>query len=163
VSCGTKLAVLGNHDLWTDYTAITDTLTAAGATVLVNQAVALPSPWSALTIVGLDDPWSGSSEAATAFAGTDASAARIVLCHGPDGLEAVREYDFHLYLCGHTHGGHLATPWGALVVPEGRLCRRYLAGFARVGAADVFVSRGIGGVEVPFRTWAPPDLLVIDL
>jgi predicted MPP superfamily phosphohydrolase len=32
-----------------------------------------------------------------------------------------------------------------------------------VNDADVYVSRGIGGVEVPFRTFAPPDVLLIDM
>ena len=48
-------------------------------------------------------------------------------------------------------------------MPEGHLCRQYPAGFARVKDADVYVSRGIGGVEVPFRIFAPPDVLLVDI
>lgn len=163
VSCTAKLAVLGNHDLWTDDRAIVRTLEGAGATVLVNQAVPLPEPWDDVVVVGLDDPWTGQCDAPAAFAGTNGEPVRVVLCHGPDGLRPAGPFAFDLFLCGHTHGGHVATPWGPVFMPEGTLCRQYPGGFARINDADVYVSRGIGGVEVPFRTFAPPDVLLIDL
>ena len=154
--------MLGNHDLWTDYDAIAATLTDAGATVLVNSAVRLPAPWTDIAIVGLDDPWTGQCDAPAAFAEAGDAAVRVVVCHGPDGIGHLAGFDFRLYVCGHTHGGHVASPWGPVVVPEGRLCRRYPAGFARAHDADVFVSRGLGGIEVPFRVFAPPDILLVD-
>lgn len=163
VSAASKLAVLGNHDLWTDHGAIVRTLEDAGSAVLVNQAIRLPEPWDDVVVVGLDDPWTGQCDAPAAFAGTSGEPVRVVLCHGPDGLHPAGAFAFDLFLCGHTHGGHVATPWGPVFMPEGRLCRQYAGGFARVGGADIYVSRGIGGVEVPFRTFAPPDVLLIDL
>lgn len=163
IACAAKIAVLGNHDLWTDDGAIVAALSSAGATVLVNEAVTLPAPWHDVAVVGLDDPWTGQCDAAAAFAQTNGESVRIVLCHGPDGLHPASGFDFDLFVCGHTHGGHVATPWGPIIVPEGRLCRQYAGGFARANGADVYVSRGIGGVEVPFRTCAPPDVLLIDL
>jgi len=163
VSAPAKIAVLGNHDLWTDDRAIVETLTDAGATVLVNQAVTLPDPWHDVVVVGLDDPWTGRVRCGGSLAQTNGEAVRIVLCHGPDGLHSSAAFDFNLFLCGHTHGGHVATPWGPLFMPAGNLCRQYPGGFARLNGADVYVSRGIGGVEVPFRTWAPPDVLLIDI
>jgi uncharacterized protein len=53
VSSAITLAVLGNHDLWTWDGAIADALSSAGASVLVNQAVALPTPWSDVVVIGL--------------------------------------------------------------------------------------------------------------
>jgi len=43
------------------------------------------------------------------------------------------------------------------------MCSRFPAGFARFADAVVYVSRGVGAVELPIRTFAPPDILVLDL
>lgn len=158
-----KLAVLGNHDLWADDAAIVETLRASGVDVLVNDAVALPEPWEDVVVLGLDDPWTGRCDVAAALTQAGDRPVRIVLCHSPDALVHAPTLGFDLYVCGHTHGGHLATPWGPIVLPDGELCRHFPGGFARTGGADVFVSRGIGGTEVPMRTFAQPDVLLVDL
>jgi uncharacterized protein len=153
-------AVLGNHDLWADDGAVVKTLQDAGATVLINQTAALSDH---VDLVGLDDPWSGVCDVDAALTDARGDRTRIVMCHNPDGLDQIGDRPFDVFLAGHTHGGHLATPWGPVILPSGRLCRRYLAGFYAHGRGLVFVSRGVGCVEPPFRTWAPADLLVLDL
>jgi predicted MPP superfamily phosphohydrolase len=40
---------------------------------------------------------------------------------------------------------------------------RPLPGFARFNGAEVFVSRGVGSVDLPGRLFAEPDVLVLDL
>jgi predicted MPP superfamily phosphohydrolase len=40
--------------------------------------------------------------------------------------------------------------------------RLYPWGFHDVDGLQLFVSRGVGGSLVPFRTWAPPDVAVFD-
>ena len=162
VACPVKLGVLGNHDLWTHDDRIVAALESAGATVLVNQAVALPPPWEQVTVVGLDDPWTGSCDAEAAFATVPEHSARIVLCHAPDGLLQLENRRFDLYLCGHTHGGQIATPWGPLVMPRGTLCRQFHAGPRQMHGSTVLVSRGVGGVELPLRLYAPPDVIVVE-
>jgi uncharacterized protein len=163
MQCPVMLGVLGNHDLWTDDAAIVRTLERAGVRVLVNEAVRLPAPWSDVDVVGLDDPWSGVCDGQAGFARGDGAAFRIVLCHAPDGLLEAGRHPFDLYLCGHTHGGHVATPWGPIVLPRGRLCRLFPGGFATFEAKEVFVSRGVGHIGIPFRTFAEPDVLILDL
>lgn len=159
----TKLAVLGNHDLWAEDHLIVAALEEAGATVMINDAARLPAPWHDVAIVGLDDPWTGTCDAAKAFAQLGDEPFRIVLCHGPDGLGQLEGRAFDVYLCGHTHGGHIATPWGPIVLPNGAMCRLFPSGFGRHGGREVFVSRGIGGIELPIRTFASPDVLILDL
>ncbi len=163
VECPVKIAVLGNHDLWTDDRAIVETLSGAGAEVLVNQSVRLPSPWADVAVVGLDDPWAGDCDAEAALATPDGEAFRIVVCHSPDGLLRMGESGFDLFLAGHTHGGQVASPWGPIVMSHGRMCRRYPAGLGAFNNQRVVVSRGVGGIEVPVRTYAPPDILLIEL
>jgi len=159
-----KLAVLGNHDLWTHHDRIERALEAAGANVVINDAVR----FEGITIVALDDPWTGAPDAERAFASVGASEAVLVLCHAAEGVPAAeRELgrigaSRALYLCGHTHGGHVATPWGPIVVP-GRIGRRYPSGLHELEALHLYVSRGVGATEVPVRTFAPPEIAVFEI
>lgn len=166
VPARTKVAVFGNHDLWADDCAVEQALEAGGARVLVNRAIALQPPHDAVAVVGLDDPLTGQPDGARAFssAGADRAALVVAACHSPDGLEHVAGRGAALLVAGHTHGGQIALPGHVpIVVPAGRLARRYPHGLHRIGAMHLFVSRGLGGVEVPVRAWAPPDVAVIDL
>jgi predicted MPP superfamily phosphohydrolase len=153
-------AVLGNHDLWAEDEAIVRTLHEAGATVLINRTVPLSDH---VDLVGLDDPWSGQCDVDRALSSARAGRFRIVMCHNPDGVLHLGDAPFDLFLAGHTHGGHLATPLGPVHLPSGHLCRELHAGFYTRGSGLIFVSRGVGHVEPPFRVWAPSDILVLDL
>jgi predicted MPP superfamily phosphohydrolase len=163
VPCPVKLAVLGNHDLWASDEAIVQALTGAGVRVLVNEVASLPAPWSDVVVVGLDDPWTGRCDAVAAAAQLDGQPFRLILCHSPDGLGLLSGLRFDLFLAGHTHGGQIAAPWGPIVLPHGRLCRQYPSGLARFGSGVVYVSRGVGTVELPARSFAPPEVVVLDL
>jgi predicted MPP superfamily phosphohydrolase len=157
-----KYAVLGNHDLWADHDHITRELERAGVRVLVNESARLPAPFDHVSVCGLDEYWSGDADAASAFAG--AAPVRILLMHAPSGLLAVNGEPFSVAVCGHTHGGHLALPGERpIYIPQRALNGRYPFGRFRLPEpqrGDLIVSRGIGHLEAPFRTWAPPDVIV---
>jgi predicted MPP superfamily phosphohydrolase len=167
--------VMGNHDLWTRHTIIERALTRAGAVHLLNRSVRLPAPHDRVTIVGLDDPWTGDIDARAAMRDVARECAPIILCHSPDGLpfaaSALAEADPDanagggtraLFVCGHTHGGHVSTPFGPVVVP-GRVGKEFPSGLHRVRGIDLYVSRGVGGIEVPVRTYARPEVAIFDL
>lgn len=165
-----KLAVLGNHDLWTDHGLVEEALSAAGVTVLVNDGAWLGSD-GLVGVVGLDDPWTGALDAERAFRITLGTApeALVVLCHSPDGLPAAHEAHAELapdlpclYLCGHTHGGQVSTPLGPPIVP-GRYGKRYPFGHHEHEGLPLFVSRGVGATELPVRTYAPPEVVIVEL
>jgi len=67
-----------------------------------------------------------------------------------------------LMLCGHTHGGQIALPSGPVVV-HGPLGRRWPAGFHDADGVPLFVSRGIGAVDLPLRAWAPSDVALLEI
>jgi len=158
-----KLAVLGNHDLWTRHELIEDALARAGATVLVNTAVRLPAPYSDVAMVGLDDPWTGRPDPEQAFAVHPDAGLCITVCHAPEGLPHLLGRGVALMLCGHTHGGQVALPGGPLIV-HGRYGRKWPSGLHRIeGDLQLFVSRGLGGAELPIRTYAPPDVTLFTL
>ena len=54
-------------------------------------------------------------------------------------------------------------PGNRPVVVPGPLGRTYSHGLHDHGGTALFVSRGIGGIEVPVRTWARPDVVIVDL
>ncbi len=156
------LAVLGNHDLWTTHERLEASMVAAGAALIVNANVRLEAPHDAIAVVGLDEPWTGAPDAERAFRGSGSAEVRVVLCHSPDGVPLLEGRNVSLFVCGHTHGGHVALPWGPVIVP-GPMGKEMPSGFHEAHGAHVFVSRGLGGIELPFRTFAPPDIGVITL
>ncbi len=169
VPAAQKFGVLGNHDLWTRHEGLERALEHAGARMLINRGFMLAGPHSGVAIAGLDEPWTGSIDAPAAFRDTSDAEMIIVLCHSPDGVPAATEALLRhprrpeaLFICGHTHGGHIAAPWGPLIVP-GRQGKRFSAGLYQEGPLRIFVSRGIGGIELPIRTFARPEVVVLDL
>jgi predicted MPP superfamily phosphohydrolase len=163
VPAPTKLAVLGNHDLWTDHGVVERALEAGGARVLVNQSARLPGTHDDVAIVGIDEPWSGAPDAARAFASLDGDeAVRIAVAHAPEGIPFVQNRGAALLLCGHTHGGQVALPRGPVVV-HGPLGRKYPTGLYDVDGMRVYVSRGVGNVDLPLRVNAPAEVALFTI
>jgi len=155
-----KLAVMGNHDLWTHHGLIEDALAEAGARVLINDAVRLPSPHDDIAILGLDDPWTGQPDGARAVAACGDATVRLGVCHSPDGVPFVRGRGVSLLLTGHTHGGQIALPGPRPIIVPGPLGKRWPFGLHREDDLILFVSRGVGTTELPIRTFATPDIAV---
>lgn len=162
VPADVKLAVMGNHDLWTRHDLIEAALARAGVTVLINQAVHLPAPFDDVAIVGLDDPWTGSPDPERALQGAAGAAIKLAVAHSPEAVPMLAGRGLSLLLCGHTHGGQIALPSGPVVV-HGKHGRRFPAGLFDVGDLRLFVSRGLGAVELPFRAYARPDVSLFTL
>jgi uncharacterized protein len=158
-----KFAVLGNHDLWTNDQLITRELNAAGVTVLVNRNVPLAFPFDNVSICGIDDPWTGSADAAKAF--KDAKPVRIFLTHSPDGLLLLGDEKYALGLAGHTHGGQIALRDGTPIISaDGPLSRSHSRGrFEVFGNGPLIVSRGVGCSNLPIRINSDPELIICTL
>jgi predicted MPP superfamily phosphohydrolase len=155
-----KFAVLGNHDLRADHAHIVQRLEHAGIEMLTNRHVTLATPFDDVSLCGLDDPTHGWPDAGAALDG--ASGTRIVLMHSPEGLRALAGRRFDLALCGHTHGGQIAAPWGqAILLPSGALNRQYTRGWFELDGGisrTMLVSRGVGCSTVPVRIFAAPEV-----
>ncbi len=156
-------AVLGNHDLWVDYGYIERRLEHAGVELLTNRNVRLRPPFDRVWVCGLDDADCGFPDAEAALAGADG--VRIVLMHAPDGLLTLGDEHFEVAFCGHTHGGQIALPGGrAIVLPNGRLNRRFARGVHELERhRHLVVSLGVGYSTVPFRAFAPPEVVRCEL
>ncbi len=152
-----KIAVLGNHDLWTDHPLLERALASAGVRVLVNEAVALDD----VALIGVDDPWTGDCDAEAALRSAQSNVC-VAIAHAPEALPALAGRVDAL-LCGHTHGGQIALPGGRAVIVPGHFGRRFPHGVHSVDGTTLVVSRGVGAVELPIRTFAPPDVVLLTL
>ncbi len=162
VPAAVKVAVLGNHDLWTDHALIEAALERAGVRVLINDAAFLPAPHDDVAIVGLDEPWSGDADPDRAFAAAAGARLTVAVAHSPEGYPFVRGRGAPLLLTGHTHGGQIAAPSGPIVV-HGALGRRWPAGLFKLPDLQLYVSRGLGMVDLPLRLFAAPDVTLFTL
>jgi uncharacterized protein len=160
VPATTKLAVMGNHDLWTHHELLEDALAEAGARVLINDAVRLPAPHDDVAMLGLDDPWTGKPDGAKAVTACGDAKVLLGVCHSPDGVPFLRGRGVSLLLSGHTHGGQIALPGPRPIIVPGPLGKRWPFGRHREDDLTLFVSRGVGTTELPIRTFATPDIAV---
>jgi len=155
-----KLAVLGNHDLRADRATVLRGLGSAGVRVLDNEPVRLPEPFDDVTICGVSDATRGNPRPDLAIDGTPGT--RVVLMHSPEALRAIGHRAFGLALCGHTHGGQIALPWGTpIVMSGGDLNRRYARGSFTLNGDPprrLLVTNGVGCSTAPVRLFAVPEV-----
>ncbi len=160
------LAVLGNHDYWTDAQRVRAALTAAGVIVLENESVQR----GPVTVAGIGDAFSGHDDIAATLASSHAPRGLIVvLTHSPD-LALRLPPGLRLVLAGHTHCGQVVLPLiGTLPgqsphEPGRRIYNpRYRCGVIHDPGRTVIVTGGVGAGALPVRFGAPPDFWLITL
>jgi predicted MPP superfamily phosphohydrolase len=152
--------VTGNHEY---YSGADGWLAAArdlGFHALRNQRVTIAEGQDALDLAGVDDfeahRYGGDhgADLARATAGRDPARELVLLAHQPRQIRAAARHGVGLQLSGHTHGGQ-AWPWhyAARAQQDG-----YLAGYARLGATQMYISRGCGYWGPPVRIGASPEV-----
>ena len=159
------VAVLGNHDHWTDAGLIRRTLQDTGIHVLDNDAIER----GPIAVVGIGDAFTDHADVSAAFAAAaPLPGARVVLTHMPDWKAMPPPGGASLVLAGHTHCGQAVLPLiGPVVINSPRLDRalydpRYRCGAVRDKDRLVIVTAGIGA-SLPLRIGAPPDLWLLTL
>jgi predicted MPP superfamily phosphohydrolase len=155
-------AVLGNHDHWLNASLVTECLESAGVTLLTNRGVRVDCPEGSLWLCGVDDLWTGEPDIAAALDGRDGDEIAILLSHNPDFAPAAAEQGVDLMLSGHTHGGQIRL-FGRTLFSNSSYGDTYLAGWSRLHDTDVYVSRGIGSVEIALRLGAPAEISLISV
>ncbi len=141
--------------------------------LLVNASAAIERDGAKISIVGVDDPYSGFDDFDAAFQGVDRDGFVIVLAHCPSASERALTAGADLVLSGHTHGGQLRVPgfgvlWTHMKAPTPLNDGLYFAAKecpdipAKPGAA-VFVHRGLGTSKIPIRFLCRPEIVYITL
>ncbi len=167
--------VTGNHEARVaGLNGFLESLSAAGITVLQNEAVPLARNGDAITLMGLNDPVmvtkrvDGNDEAALRDALTALTATErgftILLSHRPEWFSLYREFGMDLVFSGHAHGGQVRLPFvGGLIAPNQWFFPEYDAGVFREGTSAMVVSRGIGPSIIPLRINNRPEIVVAEL
>lgn len=177
-------AVLGNHDYAMrkkDGTPdeelagrIERALEEAGIVVLQNESHPLPAATSDdsgedLYIIGIGANWPGKDDPESALSDVPDSAARIVVMHNPNTLEALPAHSAPLAVAGHTHGGQIRLPfspnWSYLTFVKADAV--HVDGWIESERAQpgnrLYVNRGIGFSTLPLRINCMPEITVFNL
>lgn len=165
IECPQRYAILGNHDVLVGTHAVTDALVTHGIPVLANSSVTLDRDGRRLWLAGTADVLEGRPNLAAALpaARNPDQEPLILLAHEPDYADHVVGHQISLLLSGHTHGGQIRIPFlPPLLLPE--MGTRYVEGLFRLhDGMQLYVNRGIGAVNLPFRFRCPPEISVITL
>jgi len=155
-------AVLGNHDYRVDADAITLALRRRRIEVLRNQHVALGFGRTCLYLAGIDDYGYGADLRRT-MRGIPRDAATILLAHNPRIISLAARHGVSLVLSGHTHGGQVNIPLLGTVYGRSPERMRYKIGWDRLGTTQIYVSRGIGTIVLPWRLRCPAEISHLEL
>ena len=170
--------VTGNHDLRrADYDRFQSDLDKTGMITLRDQSVLLERGGAAVTLTGIDDPFSDDGN--TIRENVAASIAKIqttenyhiVLFHRANHMDLLKNHGFDLVLSGHMHGGQIRLPNGrGVCAPKSSwssgspmLFPKYCAGHYRYKDMNMIVNRGIGNPMIVPRLFNRPELTVVIL
>jgi uncharacterized protein len=156
------LAILGNHDAWTDPDLVQTTLETAGVDVLSNQVVTLNRSLAQLHIGGVDDVWAQRDHLNEVLDALPSTGAAILLAHEPDFADtSAATGRFDLQLSGHSHGGQIHIPFMKRVLPP--LAYKYPFGQYQVGSMIQYTNRGVGSSGIPIRFNCRPEITIFTL
>ena len=156
-------ASLGNHDHWYGQLGdLRNIFSRCGIPLLVNAHKIIHSDLGDFAVAGIDDLRAGEPNLGAALQGLDAGLPTILLSHRPEIFPMAVARGIPLTLAGHYHGGQikLSLPTGGLSLAD--LITPYPEGHYRMGAGNLYVSRGIGTTFTPIRN-VPPEITLIDL
>lgn len=180
-----KYAVLGNweHFARVDRARLARVYERRNCRLLVNESVVHRHAGREVLVTGVDDLLAGQPRLAAALRGHEARPHHIILAHCPlqrdylhgdlpalpwmgappppePGSAELARFAPRLVLSGHTHGGQVNLlgycpwlPWGS---------GPYVSGWYTDREPHLYVSRGLGTVDLPARFGAPPELPCFD-
>ena len=150
-------AVLGNHDFRVGAGFVERALAGQHIQVLRNRNVPLHENGDTLHVAGVDDYGYG-ADLPRALAGIPADSPTVLLAHNPRLVQAAACHDVSLMLSGHTHGGQVNLPLLGSVYGRTPEQLRFKIGWDRLGATQIYVSRGIGTIVLPWRLRCPAEI-----
>jgi uncharacterized protein len=159
--CGV-VAVLGNHDFRVGADVIERALRRRRIEVLRNRHILLSEGGDILPVAGVDD-YSYGANFAAALRGIPDGAPTVLLAHNPRLVSLAACHGVSLMLSGHTHGGQINLPLFGTVYGRSPERLRFKIGWDRLGATQIYVSRGIGTIVLPWRLRCPAEIPLLVL
>ena len=165
--------VTGNHEFWSKKEdEMKEFLASKGVTVLEGNARNISINGNDIDICGVDDPtYMTESEWEERLDRADKESNpgnyRILLSHRPEKVEAYKNYDFDLILCGHAHGGQWRIPFTkrGIAAPNQGLLPAYVDGLYDFdNGSEMIVSRGLARERMPYpRFFNHPEVVIIEM
>jgi len=176
-----NFAVLGNHDIGTYFPGyssadidtnirhMSDLITSSGYRLLKDENTIVKIGDAKLGIAGVITrgryPHISHGNLSAAIAGLDSADFRILITHDPNHWDSdVKDKtNIDLTLSGHTHGMQIGIitknlRWSPSVYFYPRWNGLYTS-----GKQFLYVNRGLGVIQIPFRIFMPPEITVIKL
>lgn len=157
------VAVLGNHDHWTDASIVRHALKQASVLELNNAAHTLRRGGDVLHIAGLDDAWAHKARMDLLLSQLPEHGAAILLAHEPDFADTyTKTRRFDLQLSGHSHGGQVRVPLsGPIRLPP--YGKKYHSGLYDVEGMALYTNRGLGMLQPYVRFNCRPEITIFHL
>jgi predicted MPP superfamily phosphohydrolase len=157
------LAILGNHDHWTNPQVVRAMIPTAGMIDLNNAVYTLQRGEAVLHFAGVDDYWERKADLESVLNQLPDDGAAVLLAHEPDFADiSAASGRFDLQLSGHSHGGQVILPFiGPPVLPT--YGRKYPVGLYQVGDMIQYTNRGVGMVGPYVRFNCRPEITVFTL
>ena len=152
-------AVLGNHDTHQAVRLLED----MNVRVLLNESVSLHRNAQQITLTGTDDPHYYHHPEATDALRRSPKGFKVALVHSPELYEEAAAGGYHLYLCGHTHGGQVCLPGGTPVLRNLKKGRRLAQGRWRFKQMIGYTSAGCGVSGLPVRFFSRGEITLFTL
>ena len=157
------VAILGNHDYWTNPHIIRWVLKESAIIDLSNDVFSVQRQEAFLHLVGIDDFLINLDKLGRVLDQLPDDGAAILLAHEPDFADvsaASRRFD--LQLSGHTHGGQIVIPvLGRLILPSRG--QKYPSGRYLINGMILYTNRGLGTTWLRFRYNCPPEISLFTL
>ncbi len=161
-----RVACLGDHDFWSDPVRISRDLKSCGWKFLQNEHFLFHYKDQKILITGITYIYSkriSVYELRSLLETAPEADLKILLVHQPVKvvLEMAEEYDYHLLLAGHSHGGQFVfRPFGIPLTPS-QFENQIYSGYEKYGRLPVVVTNGIGLTLAPLRYQAPAEITTI--
>lgn len=153
-----SFGVLGNHDGWHFDESIPRLLEQAGVRLLINDTV----EFDEFAVGGMDSYWAGRPDMNFGLRSISKDKPVILGWHEPDTFDYYQDPRVALQVSGHTHGGQICAPlYGPILLP--RYGRNYPFGYYQKHNRSLYVTRGMGTLDIPARFLCTPELAILTL
>lgn len=156
-------AVFGNHDYWNNIVEMRNAFQRVGIIDLTNTGKWIQKQEDRIRIAGVGDLWEDQQDLEAALGDSTNDDFVILLSHNPDFAPEVDTEKVKLILSGHTHGGQVNFPFIGPLFTNSKYGRKYSQGEIKTNKSILYISRGIGTVEVPIRINCKPEILHLTL
>ena len=157
-------ACMGNHERYAESESFCEFYARGrGISFLRNASESLRFGDARLNLCGVDYQRTSLPYLQKAEELMDRQAVNVLLSHNPDVFPTASKLGYDLVVGGHTHGGQVTVEIVEQWANPGRFFTPFVAGRYRLDRSVLYVSRGIGTVNLPMRVGAMPEISVLTL